>query len=72
MKRALIIAAALGALSLPALAQGTMPSGTRAGGPAQMGAPGEVGTSGGAPKMSMTSRRMKMKKSRAMKRKKMM
>jgi hypothetical protein len=72
MKRALIIAAALGVLSLPALAQGITPSGTRAGGPAQMGAPGEVGAPGGARKMSMAPRKMKMKKSRAMKRKKMM
>lgn len=69
MKKALIIAAAMGALSLPAFAQGAMPSGTRAGGPAQMGAPGEVGTPGGAPKMKP---RMASKKKMMRKKKKMM
>ena len=70
MKKALIIAAAIGFLAVPALAQGVQPSGTRAGGPGQVGAPGQVGTSGGqgamkatmAPRKKMT--RKKMRRSR--------
>lgn len=74
MKKALIIAAALGALSLPALAQQT-PSGTTAGGPARVGAPGQIG--GGVPgsQPNVVERRMMPKKMMAkkrMKKKKMM
>jgi hypothetical protein len=46
MKRALIVAAALTAFSLPVLAQSS-PSGTSAGGPARVGPPGQIG--GGVP-----------------------
>jgi hypothetical protein len=46
MKRALIVAAALTAFSLPVLAQGSA-SGTSAGGPARVGPPGQIG--GGVP-----------------------
>ena len=42
MKKALLIAAALGALSLPALAQQS-PTGQSSGGPARAGVPGQVG-----------------------------
>jgi hypothetical protein len=44
MKKALLIAAALGALSLPALAQQS-PTGQSSGGPARVGTPGQVGGS---------------------------
>ena len=69
MKKALIIAAALGALSLPALAQQT-PSGTSAGGPGRVGNPGQIG--GGVPgsQPNMVERRTmpkKMMKKRMMK-----
>jgi hypothetical protein len=46
MKRTLLLAAALGALAMPAFAQQS-PSGTSAGGPARVGNPGEIG--GGVP-----------------------
>ena len=71
MKKALIIAAALSALSLPALAQGLQPSGTRAGGPGQVGAPGELGggVPGAKPKMMMRRKPMMRKKMRRMKKK---
>ena len=46
MRSVLVIAAAFAAFSLPALAQQT-PSGTSAGGPARVGAPGQIG--GGVP-----------------------
>lgn len=46
MKKTLLIAAALAALSLPALAQQS-PTGNSAGGPARVGNPGEIG--GGVP-----------------------
>jgi hypothetical protein len=64
MKKALIVAAALGVLTLPAFAQGVQPSGTRAGGPGQVGAPGEVGTAGGqgAMKAQMAPRKKMMRK----------
>ena len=62
MKKALIVAAALGLLSAPALAQQT-PGGQSAGGPARVGIPGE---------MTPQARPMKrMKKQRMMKQKKM-
>lgn len=61
MKKALIIAAALSVLSLPALAQST-PSGTSAGGPGRVGIPGQIG--GGVPgsQPNVVERRMKPKK----------
>lgn len=61
MKKALILAAALGALALPALAQQS-PGGTTAGGPARVGQPGEIG--GGVPgtRPGMAERRMSSKK----------
>lgn len=75
MNKALIIAAALGAMSLPAFAQST-PSGNSAGGPARVGPPGQIG--GGVPgsspnvveqrmmpKKAMTSKK-KMRKKKAM------
>jgi hypothetical protein len=46
MKKVLLIAAALGALSLPALAQQS-PTGQSSGGPARVGTPGQIG--GGVP-----------------------
>jgi hypothetical protein len=46
MKKVLLIAAALGALSLPALAQQS-PTGQSSGGPARVGNPGQIG--GGVP-----------------------
>jgi hypothetical protein len=46
MKRTLLLAAALGALALPAFAQQS-PTGQSAGGPARVGNPGEIG--GGVP-----------------------
>lgn len=46
MKKAYVIAAALGLLALPALAQQT-PTGQSAGGPGRAGIPGQVG--GGVP-----------------------
>lgn len=70
MKKALFLAAALGALSLPALAQQT-PSGTTSGGPGRVGIPGQIG--GGVPgsQPNMVERRTmpkKMMKRRMMKR----
>ena len=67
MKRALIIAAALGALTLPAFGQAT-PSGTSAGGPGRVGPPGAIG--GGVPgsKPNVVEQRLSSKK--VMKRKK--
>ena len=61
MKKMLIIAAAMGALSLPALAQQS-PTGTNAGGPARVGNPGQIG--GGVPgtQPNMVERRMMPKK----------
>ena len=61
MKKALIFAAALSALSLPALAQST-PSGTSAGGPGRVGIPGQIG--GGVPgsKPNVVEQRMMPKK----------
>jgi hypothetical protein len=46
MKKTLLIAAALGALAMPALAQQS-PTGTNAGGPGRVGIPGQIG--GGVP-----------------------
>jgi hypothetical protein len=46
MKKAFLIAVALGALSLPALAQQS-PTGQSSGGPARVGVPGQTG--GGVP-----------------------
>lgn len=75
MKKALIIAAALGALTLPAFGQST-PSGTSAGGPARMGPPGAIG--GGVPgtqpnvvEQRMTTKKM-VKRKKMSKKKKMM
>lgn len=61
MKKALFLAAALGALTFPALAQQS-PSGTRSGGPAAVGNPGQIG--GGVPgtQPNVVERRMMMKK----------
>lgn len=61
MKKVLIAAAALSLLSLPALAQQT-PNGSSAGGPARMGAPGQVDTMPMAKKPMMKKRMMKKKK----------
>ena len=74
MKKALILAAALGALSLPALAQQS-PGGTTAGGPARVGQPGEIGggvpgTRPGTVERRMTSKKM-MRKKRMMKKRTM-
>ena len=71
MKKALILAVALGALSLPALAQQT-PNGNSAGGPARVGEPGQIG--GGAPgskpgAMETTMKKKKMMGHRKMKKK---
>lgn len=76
MKKTLLIAAALSALSLPVFAQST-PSGTSAGGPARVGQPGEIG--GGVPgtkpgvsavDREATATRRPMMKRKTMKRKK--
>lgn len=70
MKRALLIAAAVGALTLPAFGQST-PSGTSAGGPARVGPPGQIG--GGVPgtQPNVVERRMMPKKMMSSKKKKM-
>ena len=68
MKRALIIAAALGALTLPAFGQAT-PSGTSAGGPARQGPPRAIG--GGVPgtQPNVVEQRMGPKKASMMRKK---
>lgn len=68
MKKVLFAAAALSILSLPALAQQT-PNGNSAGGPARMGAPGQVET---MPMMKKPMMKKRMMKKRRMMKKKMM
>jgi hypothetical protein len=67
MKKALLIAAGLALLSIPALAQQS-PTGQSAGGPARVGNPGEVG--GGVPG-TMPNKPMKKKMKKAKKKKSM-
>lgn len=74
MKKAMLIAAAIGLLSVPALAQQS-PTGQSSGGPARVGTPGQVsgGVPGTRPGMMMQRRMMRPRMmSKSMMRRKMM
>lgn len=76
MKKAMVIAAMFGLLTVPALAQSSTANGTTPGGPARVGIPGQVGggVPGTRPSMGPRPRMMRgrMMRHRMMRRRRMM